>query len=334
MIADLRLRRAAPAPLRSAPASSALTLSPAAPIVGIDVGERALDLAIAAAGRIRLATLPLAGLEHCAGGAIAGLTSRLRAAAPELDAANAIALIDSPEAPRESVRARPGAPHPNGSRCIDRRLAAIVRRIKSARANPAPWLGLWLFPTPPRAWFVRCVRASDCPPHLAAFGRELFPNALGRPRHASDGPRGGQVFTRFMLAGFALFRALTATRATSFESYPDLVFRLWHNGAGFTPKRAGRRGALAARRAIIARLAPRHGLEIAAPDTLDHADAAILAICAAAARAAGAFVIIAEPGEGRFALPLDRDDHAAIGPDIVSAKSSMVDARLFPFKSG
>lgn len=309
MIARARLDGGAESRPRDATNPATMALAPAAPIVGIDVGERALDLAIAGAGRVRLCRIALAGGDNRASGAIAQLTARLLDAAPELALPGAVAIIDSPRRPRASARQTESRP---ASRRIDRQLAAIVRQIKAARATPAPALGLWLFPTPALDEFVRCARDSACPAHLACYARELFTESLGQASGDSTEGRGAPVFTRFMIAGFALYSALATTPAECFEGYPDLALRLWNNGGNLPPKRAGRRRALAARRRIVAGLSRRSGLDNPRPTTLDQADAAILAVSAFAARASGAIAVIEEPGEGRFALALDYGDAAAI----------------------
>jgi hypothetical protein len=120
-------------------------------------------------------------------------------------------------------------------------------------------------------------------------------------------PAGGHLFTRFMLTGFAAYQALGRTRAQSFETYPDLAFRLWARGEEVPPKGAGR-VALDARKRISRRLADELGCAGTRDiSTLDQADAAVLALSAGLAIRDGIVAIIGHPAEGRFALALDRD---------------------------
>jgi Protein of unknown function (DUF429) len=298
------------------------------------VGEDFLDLAVldVVAKALRLARVAVIGVDRGGvaqgslandddaaragivdgGGAIFELQRRLLAAAPELGAAGAIVLIDSPRWPRDldlATRA-PGAhlPHAcmrtSASRAIDTALRAIVRDLALKKRDGSPFQ-LALFPTPKFEFFAACARDSRCKPHLAAIARELFGPALASAP-ALLAPTGGRVFTRFMLTGFAAYRALEPTAAACFEAYPDLAFRLWARGAELPPKRVGR-PALDARRRINRRLADEFGCTGACNiATLDQADAAVLALSAGLAARAGVFAIIEQPGEGRFVLALNR----------------------------
>ncbi len=309
-----------------APIVAALTPSPArpviGPVVGIDVGEDFLDLAIldGVAQNLRLLRVAVNGVERdglaldrvaSGGEAIAELRRRMLAAAPELDAAGAIVLIDSPRWPRDLDLARsaadahaPRGAVPSGaSRAIDTALRAIVGELALRKRDGTPF-HLALFPTPKLEFFAACARDPRCKPHLAAIARELFGRAIeSAPRLPA--PVGGRVFTRFMLTGFVAYRALERTRAACFEAYPDLDFRLWARGEELPPKGA-RRPALDARLRINRRLAAELGCAgVAKLSTLDQADAAVLALSAAIASRAGLIAIIEHPGEGRFALALD-----------------------------
>ncbi len=155
-----------------------------------------------------------------------------------------------------------------------------------------------MYPTPRGSYFKNCVLDPRCKPHLAAMGRELLDGFLGPPTAATLPVRGGALFARFMLAGFAAFRALDASGIAAFECYPELEFRLWSDGGAMVPKRFAA-GALKVRRAILARLARVTGIgQFEPPATLDQADAAVLALGAAA----GALIEIRSPCEGGFLL--------------------------------
>ena len=284
----------------------------AGPIVGIDVGENFLDLATVdtAATRVRLARVAVVGIEH--GGAndasgICELRRRMLAAAPELGASDAIALIDSPRWPRDLDLAASGIndAQPRREREIDASLRGIVKHLDLRKSDGAPFR-LSLFPTPPFEFFAACVSDPRCKPHLAAIGRELFGAAIDRGQ-AGPAPVGGRIFTRFMIAGFAAYRAIDGLGAESYEAYPDLAFRLWASGVAIPSKSAGR-AALDARVQINRRLAEELGCEGASEvRTLDEADAAILALSAARARRVGQIALIEAPREGRFALAMDSD---------------------------
>jgi Protein of unknown function (DUF429) len=222
-----------------------------------------------------------------------------------------IALIDSPRWPSDCdsrVSSLLRQSHAGG-RLIDKRLRAIVRSLTAA--SPADsTLRLSLFPTPRRDYFLRCISDPTCKPHLRALGRQLFDS--GGAIASNDGPRGGAIFTRFMLAGFAAYRALEALSVLTFEAYPDLQFRLWRDDLPLAPKGAGGL-ALAHRSKILANIlkALTATLKLDTTDqiprqivTMDKADAAILALSACAASDQGTIALIDEPEEGCFAIPL------------------------------
>jgi hypothetical protein len=189
-------------------------------------------------------------------------------------------------------------------------LRQIVRALAATSVNDAS-LRLSLFPTPRHDYFLRCISDRACKPHLQALGHQLF--ELNAVPPAADGPRGGAIFTRFMLSGFAAYRALEAIGITAFEAYPDLQFRLWREGRPLASKSAGR-AAFTDRLEIITALAATLKLTGAtAIRTLDQADAAILALSARTALERGAIGLIEEAEEGCFALPLQAVQALALG---------------------
>jgi hypothetical protein len=305
-------------------------MSPAGPtLIGIDVGEVFLDLAIlnAAHGVLRLARVPVSGLElhrsvpedadASERSVISELHWRLMAVAPELGIAGTIALIDSPRWPRALDLAKPTANTSRsgrsaGGRAIDRSLREIVAQLALKRPDGRSFR-LSLFPTPGLEYFAVCAADPLCKTHLAAIARELFGSALHSPPRLPL-PTGGRLFTRFMLAGFAVYRALEPTGAECFEAYPDLAFRLWAEGVDLPPKNAGR-AALDVRKRINQRLADELGCSGASRiSTLDGADAAILALSAAMAARVGSIAVIEHSREGRFALALNRAQTCRLFP--------------------
>ncbi len=283
----------------------AIALAPDAPIVGIDVGERTLDLAIADSDRMRLERVDLAGVENSADGAIAELARRIETAAPELKREGATAIIDSPRYPRDSARRNDAGTKGRYSRLLDARLASVVGQLRAARMKSDPSFGLWLFPTPPHEDFIGYANDPACPPHLVSLVHELFPQYTGTPDGELERFGAGRIFTRFMIGGFALYLALSRWPVNCFEGFPDLYFRLRANGREIRPKRAGRRHALESRLPIVAAAMHQSNLRGAAPATLDQADAAILAASIGAARGSGAVLAIEAPSEGVFALPVE-----------------------------
>jgi hypothetical protein len=274
--------------------------------VGIDVGEDFLDLAIVGASPPSLIFKRVA-LDGIGGCANATLAERISGAVPGLDA-RAIALVDSPRWPRDldlSNRTRRRDPAPRG-REIDAVLRRIFRTLMAAPVGKAHRPGLSMFPTPPYDYFARRARDSRCKPHLKAIAAELFgafPNDDDDARESSPGA--GGTFTRFMLAGFATYRALERLGVPAFESYPDLQLRLSSPSTELPPKRR-RPDALAARRSIVASLAAQLGLRdppVAA--NLDQADAAALALAVASSARSNTLWLVSNPCEGRFILALD-----------------------------
>lgn len=182
-----------------------------------------------------------------------------------------------------------------------------------------------MFPTPPYAYFARCARDPGCKPHLAAIARELF-GALMRDGDGTRartlaanararGPVGGAIFTRFMIAGFATYRALERLDVAAFESYPDLQFRLSKPSAVLAPKRR-RTEATAARKPIVAGIAAKLSVKMPrGPMSLDQLDAAVLALAAVNAAHHGVLAVAENPHEGRFIFALDASQARRLGLD-------------------
>jgi hypothetical protein len=223
---------------------------------------------------------------------------RIMAAAP-IDLRGGVALVDSPRAPRDvdcsgpKMVARRDAP---SGRLIDAALRDLLRRESKGTIS--------MFPTPRTEYFAGCIASAACKPHLRAIGEELLASVIevrGAKADASKSIVGG-TFTRFMLAGFGVFPALEELGIRAFESYPDLAMRLWSEGELLPPKKL-RGEALRVRASICARLASVVGIrKYRIPTTLDEADAAVLALSAAASSDAGALIELHCPAEGRFAV--------------------------------
>jgi hypothetical protein len=276
--------------------------------------------------------VPLAGVD-LKPDPLAALAERLSEALTAFDAP-IIAFVDSPRWPsdcyfrKSSLYLRRGHA---GGRHIDARLRTIVRSLAAASGGDST-LRISLFPTPRHDYFLRCIGDQDCKPHLRAVGRQLF--AYDPPLQSNNGPRGGAIFTRFMLIGFAAYRALDAIGVTAFESYPDLQFRLWRDDYPLAPKSASRL-ALANRSQILATLAA--ALQLATPDqipeqiatqmvTMDQADAAILALSARVALNHGAIAQISDPEEGCFAIPLQSLQAASLGLTDATRRTDPLDS--------
>lgn len=188
-------------------------------------------------------------------------------------------------------------------RALDAALRALVRPL--AGTSDGGDVGrLSMFPTPTVSYFARCVASPTCKPHLRAFARGLFGDLLDGWRPGPDAPpRSGALFTRFMLAGFAAYRALEDAGVETFESYPDLQFRLWSDAP--VPSKRRPKVAFAARCRINARLRRRLKITGSAPATLDQADAEVLAVGAAVAAREGGLVVLDNQPEGRFLVAID-----------------------------
>jgi predicted nuclease with RNAse H fold len=280
-----------------------IVISRDAPILGIDVGEDFLDLAILTPDRARFSyhRVPLDGIAKPVAAAIC---DRIVAASP-IDLRGAVALIDSPRAPRDVdcsgpvMVARLNAP---SGRLIDSALRDLLRRESKGTIS--------MFPTPRAEYFAGCIASATCKPHLRAIGEELLASVGEIREQKIDGPIAGGTFTRFMLAGFGVFRALEELGIRVFEAYPDLVMRLWSEGESLPPKKS-RGEALRVRASVCARLARVVGIrKYRIPTTLDEADAAVLALSAAASSDAGALDELHCPAEGRFAVAFASLDKA------------------------
>ena len=294
-----------------------LEIASDAAIVGVDVGENYLDLASIPPERdqLRYARIDLdrIGGSDCIG----SLANLLADRVPELRA-GAIAIVDSPRCPIDADGSESHfAPrkNPPARRAIDSRLRAMVHRLNQNRAR-ARTTQLWLFPTPPTRYFTECVRHPDCKPHLRSMGEQMF----HQPKSPAQIPArltGGALFTRFMIAGFAVHQALARIGVEACEGYPYLAFRLWMTRGDELPAKKKTSNAFAAaleaRRTILHRIALPAKLKMAPLATYDQADAAILATTVAAASRVGAIFQIRDRDEGRFIVALDQIDAAYLG---------------------
>jgi hypothetical protein len=187
---------------------------------------------------------------------------------------------------------------------IDIGLRALVHTLRKPGTN-STLTTLSMFPTPPMRYFGAHLNTATCKPHLRMLGQELFGQTLNR----DYGPASGGIFTRFMIAGFATYRALEAIGAEVYESYPDLQFRLWCRRHRIFSKKKGRTAALASRIRVLSALARRLGVSGSRQvERLDEADAAILSLSIVAARQYGTLFILENPCEGRFMVALDEPE--------------------------
>ncbi len=261
------------------------------------MGEDFLDLAKLSGNRAALSyhRVPLRDIKRPVVGSIAARIAE----AVNGDLMGGIALVDSPRAPRDvdcsNGKLIPRTNPPQG-RVIDASLRELLRERFEGRMRP-----LSMFPTPLGAYFAGCIAHPGCKPHLRAIGEELLASVIAQPIVASSGSLAGGTFTRFMLTGFAVFPALEQLGVRAFESYPDLQMRLWSDGVELPPKRSG--AALRVRQKICAQLAATIKVtKFDRPKTLDEADAAVLALSAAASNLAGSLLELCCPPEGRFAV--------------------------------
>jgi len=227
--------------------------------------------------------------------------------APELRA-GCIALVDSPRAPRDfDSRSMKHLGYEPGSRDIDASLRRLVRQFNGTRpARPA--IKLSMFPTPLLDYFKQCAADSGCKPHLAAIAREVLEVSPPTIRDDQRSRKGGWLFTRFMLAGFAVYRALKLTGVESFESYPYLAFSLWKNPKESLPPKSDR-DALLSRKRILKRIGEQNRMvDLPEPATLDQADAAVLAVTAAVSALRCDHVsIVSGPMGGEFMIPMNAE---------------------------
>jgi len=269
--------------------------------IGIDVGENFLDLAILDTPP-RTLVLKRVPLDRLNGNACATLAERIKEAVPGVDA-HVRVLVDSPRWPRDLDWSNPPDkrdPAPR-EREIDVELKRIFPLLMGAPDGKPYKPGLAMFPTPRYDYFTQWADAVAGKPHLSAIAKELF-GALSNGN--ACGPIHGGTFTRFMLAGFATYRALEGLGIDAFESYPDLQLRLSSPSA--LPPKKRHTQALNARRDIVASLARDLDLP-GAPvlRTLDEADAAAMALAAARSACEDKLWAVSHPCEGRFMLALD-----------------------------
>ena len=274
-----------------------------APILGGDVGEDYLDVAMLTADRATLShhRVSLAGI----GTPIAASLARRIADAMRCELRGAVSFVDSPRTPRdvdcsgERMILRNDAPR---TRSIDASLRELLRTTSNGAMR-----SLSMFPTPLASYFAGCAADLRCKPHLRAIAIEMFASMVQIHRATKITSLTGGTFTRFMLSGFAAFSALDQLGARAFEAYPELQMRLWSGGITLPPKRF-RGDALRARQNICARLAEIVGVtSYHPPTTLDEADAAVLALSAAASTASGSLIELHCPPEGRFAVAFEAE---------------------------
>ncbi len=179
--------------------------------------------------------------------------------------------------------------------------------------NPArEWkLRLSLFPSRDLNYFTTCASHPDCKPHLAALGTSMFGH-LNLAANETTPLRltGGALFTRFMIAGFAVYQALHRIGIETFEGYPYLAFSLWLGAKEKLPPKKQRNAALAARQEVLSRITEvLDEFIMPAPANLDQADAAMLAVTVACASLnRGSTLQISHGAEGRFLVAFDRVD--------------------------
>ncbi|HSU90219.1 MAG TPA: hypothetical protein VLI44_02140, partial [Sporolactobacillaceae bacterium] len=216
----------------------------------------------------------------CGADSVAALADLLVDRVPELRA-GAVAIVDSPRCPIDADCSQSRfAPreNPPSRRAIDSALRAMVHLLNEnpARARKTQ---LWLFPTPPTRYFTECVLHPACKPHLRSMGEQMF-RPQQSPAQIPARLTGGALFTRFMIAGFAVYEALAKIGVDAYEGYPYLGFRLWMACDDELPakKKASNAfaDALKARCRILDRIALPAKFKMAPPATYDEADAAIL----------------------------------------------------------
>jgi hypothetical protein len=282
--------------------------------IGIDVGENFLDLAIVNAFRRTMSfqSVALHGLGESPGTALA---RKIKEVAPELGA-RATVLVDSPRCPRDldlsGTERRDLVP---AQREIDVELKRIFPLLMAASDGKPYKPGLSMFPTPLHTYFTQWAFQPKGKPHLAAITKELFAAFLNgdRDKTQQDGVVGG-TFTRFMLAGFATYRALERIGINSFESYPDLQMRLCAPSRTLPPKKLHAE-ALIVRRRIVASLCESLGVVAeSSPRTLDQADAAAMALAAALSARSDTLWTVSHPCEGRFMLALGHSQSQRLRP--------------------
>jgi len=265
-------------------------------VVGVDVGEDFLDLAVLRAKSLVHCRIALRGIED---DPLRIMRERLSACCPDCGP-RWLALIDSPRWPLDldcsSNAVVPRRPVPTG-RTMDRVLRALLRASEEHGA-----MRLSMFPTPSHTYFRQCANAFTCKPHLRSIYYQLFETARceSTPMLPVNGSVPGGIFTRFMLAGFLAFRAWEALGVQTLEAYPDLQFRL--RNQRLLPKRAGKT-ALTQRIGINRKLRQILGVgRSPIAKSLDEADAEVLALTAMAAVKEGCLASLEHPAEGRFLI--------------------------------
>ena len=146
------------------------------------------------------------------------------------------------------------------------------------------------------------------------MGEQMF-GPLESQAQISARLTGGALFTRFMIAGFAVYQALARIGVNAYEGYPYLGFRLWMNQDDQLPakkKTSNAYAALEARCRILDRIKLPAKFRMVQPATYDEADAAILAATVAAASRDGSIFQIRDRAEGSFIVALDRLDAAYV----------------------
>jgi hypothetical protein len=152
-------------------------------------------------------------------------------------------------------------------------------------------------------YFAECVLHPACKPHLRSMGEHMF-RPLESPAQIPARLSGGALFTRFMMAGFAVYQALAMIGVHAYEGYPYLGFRLWMSRDDELPAKKKTSNALfdalEARRKILQRITLPAKFKMAPPATYDEADASRY----------GAIFQIRDRAEGSFIVALDRIDAA------------------------
>src|SRR6202162_1034999 len=147
-----------------------IAVAPGAPILGIDVGEDFLDLAILSGDRATLSyhRISLAGIARPVSESLATLIADVVGH----HVRGAGAVVDSPRTPRDidcsgaKMIARDDAP---AARIIDATLRVLIHEQFNGAMRP-----LSMFPTPLASYFAGCVAHLECKPHLRAIAEELL----------------------------------------------------------------------------------------------------------------------------------------------------------------
>ncbi len=194
----------------------------------------------------------------------------------------------------------------------------------NARRNSDPSISFSLYPTPDISYFEDGSIYDTRKPYLRSIAREV----LGLDPHPGRRrPGGGRVFTRFMLVGFAAYRAAQSLGLDAVEGFPHLAFAMWLEAGEILPLKRHPPSAFDARRAITERLASTMGMRIQWDESrpmrrrIDQADAAVLALTAAIGRESGGLYSVGAAGEGRFLLPVSQRDRVA-ADDLITGRDT------------